>query len=124
MAQCKLNKITDICVKWNSEKIESCEAMLQVKKIIDMKESEMPPCTCAQEKDRSLVKPIAASPKKQECSMKHGAASLAKADEESESESEDESQSQSEYESQMQSENESCSEEECHSPGPRNLTFM
>lgn len=46
MALCKVNKITVICEKWKRKSIESEEAMQEIQKIIDLKESEMPPCTC------------------------------------------------------------------------------
>lgn len=65
MAQCKLNKITIVCEKWKRDN-QSETAMTEIQKIIDLKESEMPPCTCNKQKEmpkESCSSPIKSSPK-------------------------------------------------------------
>lgn len=57
MAQCKVNKITIVCEKWKRRNLNSDNAMEEVQKIIELKESEMPPCTCAKPKDACPMKP-------------------------------------------------------------------
>ncbi|XP_037041260.1 uncharacterized protein LOC119077979 [Bradysia coprophila] len=51
MAQCKLNKIMIVCEKWKRNSLKSDSAMEEIQKITVLKESEMPPCTCAQPKE-------------------------------------------------------------------------
>ncbi len=46
MAQCKLNKILIVCEKWKRKSMKSDSAMQEIQNILDLKESEMPPCTC------------------------------------------------------------------------------
>lgn len=46
MAECKLNKIMVVCEKWKSNHANSECAMQEIQSIVDLKESEMPPCNC------------------------------------------------------------------------------
>lgn len=61
MAQCKVNKIAIVCEKWRKKNIQSEAAMNEIHRIVDLKESEMPPCTCNKPAE-SAACPIKTSP--------------------------------------------------------------
>lgn len=107
MALCKLNKITIVSEKWKRKNIQSEPAMIEIQGIIDLKESEMPPCTCAN-KPKNDSCPM---PKNDSCSMpKNDACSMPKSG------------------SCPMSKSSSCPTTEesgsCHTPGPSNVPSL
>lgn len=69
MAQCKLNKITIVCEKWKRKNVQSEPAMIEIQGIIELNESEMPPCTCKPKETTSggcpMSKSASCPPKKE-----------------------------------------------------------
>lgn len=114
MAQCKINKITAICDKWNCKEIKLEDAMKEIQKVIGLKESEMPPCTCNKKQEQKPKEKAACPlPKEKVASQiskekpKGKASCLCPP---------------SKNKEKIVPEKESCSS--CHSPGPCNLPYL